>query len=135
MFRHLFQIHERLAVSPRRPGLDNAGARHGPLGEDQHLREGDVLFLRRTKLEVSDLFIYWEDVAVLFLLRPRINWFLYRRLKPTFYNFRKVSKEFHLDYDKLEDRPSLPSQNGAATSGNAPGNSRYGFLNITESKL
>ena len=45
----------------------------------------------------------------------------------TFCNFRKVSKEFHLDYDKLEDRPSLPSQNGAATSGNAPGNSRYVF--------
>ena len=24
-------------------------------------------------------------------------------------SFRKVPKEFHLDYDKLEDRPSLPS--------------------------
>merc|ERR1719351_138879 len=41
-------------------------------------------------------------------------------------NWRKVSKEFHLDYDKLEDRPSLPQQNGAATAGNAPGNSTAG---------
>ena len=41
-------------------------------------------------------------------------------------NFRKVSKEFHLDYDKLEDRPSLPQQNGAASAGNAPGNSTAG---------
>ena len=28
---------------------------------------------------------------------------------------RKVSKEFHLDYDKLEDRPSLPT---SSSSGN-----------------
>ena len=41
--------------------------------------------------------------------------------------WRKVPKEFHLDYDKLEDRPSLPSNlssaGGAAasqTSGGAP---------------
>ena len=32
--------------------------------------------------------------------------------------FRKVPKEFHLDYDKLEDRPSLPaSLTGAQHSG------------------
>ena len=34
--------------------------------------------------------------------------------------YRKVSKEFHLDYDKLEDRPSLPtssSSGNVATSG------------------
>jgi len=30
-------------------------------------------------------------------------------------NWRKVSKEFHLDYDKLEDRPSLPT---SSSSGN-----------------
>ena len=30
--------------------------------------------------------------------------------------FRKVSKEFHLDYDKLEDRPSLPT-NLSSSSG------------------
>ena len=40
-------------------------------------------------------------------------------------NYRKVSKEFHLDYDKLEDRPSLPQQNGTAPAGN--GNSRDEF--------
>jgi len=32
-------------------------------------------------------------------------------------NWRKVSKEFHLDYDKLEDRPSLPT-NLSSSSGN-----------------
>jgi len=34
-------------------------------------------------------------------------------------NWRKVSKEFHLDYDKLEDRPSLPtsSSSGSVASG------------------
>jgi CCR4-NOT transcription complex subunit 2 len=31
-------------------------------------------------------------------------------------NWRKVSKEFHLDYDKLEDRPSLPT-NLSSSSG------------------
>ena len=33
--------------------------------------------------------------------------------------WRKVPKEFHLDYDKLEDRPSLPS-NLASTGGATP---------------
>ena len=33
------------------------------------------------------------------------------------YSCRKVSKEFHLDYDKLEDRPSLPT-NLSSSSGN-----------------
>ena len=28
-------------------------------------------------------------------------------------SWRKVPKEFHLDYDKLEDRPTLPSSLGA----------------------
>jgi len=40
-------------------------------------------------------------------------------------NWRKVSKEFHLDYDKLEDRPSLPtsssSSNVAAGGGGIAG--------------
>jgi len=33
-------------------------------------------------------------------------------------SWRKVPKEFHLDYDKLEDRPSLPS---SLTGGPSPG--------------
>merc|ERR1719190_319632 len=40
-------------------------------------------------------------------------------------NWRKVSKEFHLDYDKLEDRPSLPSSsspgNVASRDSGVPG--------------
>ena len=108
-----FQVHKRLAISPRRPGMDNAGARYGSFGEDQHLWKGDLLLLRRTKLEVS---VFTDSMT-------------YLDFSPWNFqitNFRKVSKEFHLDYDKLEDRPSLPQQNGAATAGNAPGNSTAG---------
>eukprot|EP00096_Caligus_rogercresseyi_P012784 TRINITY_DN5469_c0_g1_i1.p1 TRINITY_DN5469_c0_g1~~TRINITY_DN5469_c0_g1_i1.p1 ORF type:complete len:515 (-),score=154.59 TRINITY_DN5469_c0_g1_i1:310-1854(-) len=32
-------------------------------------------------------------------------------------NWRKVPKDFHLDYDKLEDRPSLPTNLAAAAAG------------------
>lgn len=32
-------------------------------------------------------------------------------------SWRKVPKEFHLDYDKLEDRPTLPSSLVAAGAG------------------
>lgn len=32
-------------------------------------------------------------------------------------NWRKVPKEFHLDYDKLEDRPSLPTNLSGASGG------------------
>ena len=35
--------------------------------------------------------------------------------------WRKVPKEFHLDYDKLEDRPSLPS---SLTGAGGPGGSQ-----------
>ena len=31
-------------------------------------------------------------------------------------NWRKAAKEFHLDYDKLEDRPILPSLGPAAVT-------------------
>ena len=31
--------------------------------------------------------------------------------------WKKVPKEFHLDYDKLEDRPSLPSNLAGAGGG------------------
>ena len=93
--------------------MDNAGAWYGSLGEDQHLWKGDLLLLRRTKLEVSHI----TDSMTYLNFSP---W----NFQIT--NFRKVSKEFHLDYDKLEDRPSLPQQNGAATAGNAPGNSTAG---------
>ena len=37
--------------------------------------------------------------------------------------WRKVPKEFHLDYDKLEDRPSLPS---SLTGGGGPAGSGAG---------
>jgi len=37
-------------------------------------------------------------------------------------NWRKVPKEFHLDYDKLEDRPSLPS----SLTGAGPGHTHPG---------
>lgn len=38
-----------------------------------------------------------------------------------FLNYRKVPKEFHLDYDKLEDRPSLPTNlTGAQHAGGVP---------------
>ena len=38
-----------------------------------------------------------------------------------FFNYRKVPKEFHLDYDKLEDRPSLPTNlTGAQHAGGVP---------------
>ena len=38
--------------------------------------------------------------------------------------WRKVPKEFHLDYDKLEDRPSLPSSlTGAGGSQSSVGGS------------
>jgi len=39
-------------------------------------------------------------------------------------NWRKVPKEFHLDYDKLEDRPSLPSS--LTGTGPSPANSHPG---------
>jgi len=32
-------------------------------------------------------------------------------------SWRKVPKDFHLDYDKLEDRPTLPSSLGPAGAG------------------
>ena len=38
-----------------------------------------------------------------------------------FFNlYRKVPKEFHLDYDKLEDRPSLPANMTGGVSGGVP---------------
>ena len=41
--------------------------------------------------------------------------------KPNFCLYRKVPKEFHLDYDKLEDRPSLPpNMTGGVSSGVPP---------------
>ena len=46
---------------------------------------------------------------------------------------RKVSKEFHLDYDKLEDRPSLPT-NLSSSSGNvAPSGSGVAGVGATGS--
>ena len=52
--------------------------------------------------------------------------------------FRKVSKEFHLDYDKLEDRPSLPTNlssssgtvasSGSGVAGVGTGNTQGGIV-------
>lgn len=50
------------------------------------------------------------------------NPFFYSNLSLWFL-FRKVPKEFHLDYDKLEDRPSLPQTliGGGGTSAGSSG--------------
>ena len=48
------------------------------------------------------------------------HFFLCQNAQKVFYfilNFRKVPKEFHLDYDKLEDRPSLPTNLAATAQG------------------